>query len=98
MSVHQRAKCAAMARPRAPFRRRVMALAGLVLATLATACAGPPPMPIAGPDPSDPSARAKAVGYRSTLAPYATQRPVEPKPWLEQNQQVAPAPRPSDRP
>jgi hypothetical protein len=76
----------------------VRVLAGLVLVALTSACAGPPPAPIAGPDPSDPSARAKAVGYRSTLAPYDSQRPVEPKPWLEQNQQVAPAPRPSDRP
>jgi hypothetical protein len=82
-----------MARPRSPFWRGATTAAGLVLAALTVGCAGPPPTPTAGPDPSDPSARAKAVGYRSTLAPYATQRPVEPKPWLEQNQQVGPSQR-----
>jgi hypothetical protein len=94
MSVHQRAKCAAIARQRSPFRRGVAALAVLALAAVATSCAGPPPAPFAGPDPSDPSARAKAVGYRSTIAPYEPQRPVEPAPWRQQNDQVAPAPKP----
>ena len=92
MSVHAWAKCAAIARQRSPFRRGALALALLALAAGAASCAGPPP--IAGPDPSDPAARARAVGYRSTIAPYESQRPVEPAPWREQNDQVAPAPKP----
>ena len=94
MSVHQRAKCAAIARQRSPFRRGALALAGLALALAAASCVAPPPAPLTGADPSDPSARAKAVGYRSTVAPYESQRPVDPKPWQEQNQQVGPAQRP----
>ncbi len=94
MSVHAWAKCAAIVGQRSPFRRGAAALAALALAAIAASCAAPPPTPYAGPDPSDPSARAKAVGYRSTIAPYESQRPVEPKPWREQNDQVAPAPKP----
>jgi hypothetical protein len=60
---------------------------------LATACAAPPPAPWAGADPADPSVRVKPVGYRSTVAPYTPQRPVEPAPWREQNERVAPATR-----
>ena len=90
MSVHRRATRAAMARQRSPFRRGAETLAALALVALAAACTGPPPAPVAGPDPSDPSAPARPVGYRSTVAPYERQRPVEPKPWQEQNQQIAP--------
>jgi hypothetical protein len=46
--------------------------------------------PVAGPDPSDPNVRVRPVGYRSTLGPYTSQRPVSPVPWQEQNQRVAP--------
>jgi hypothetical protein len=66
--------------------------AALLVAALAAACAAPP-SPFAGPDPSDPGARTRAVSYRSTIAPYASRRPVEPKPWEEQNERVAPPPR-----
>src|SRR4029450_3386848 len=53
----------------------------------------PPPPAIAGADPSDPGARAPRVDYRSTLGSYKSQRPVEPGPWGEQNQSVAPQPK-----
>jgi hypothetical protein len=53
-------------------------------------CWTAPTAQLAGADPSNPSARTRSVGYRSTVAPYKSQRPVEPKPWLEQNQQVTP--------
>jgi hypothetical protein len=49
-----------------------------------------PPAPSAGPDPSDPAAPAAPVVYRSTLSGYKSQRPVEPRPWGEQNERVAP--------
>lgn len=42
------------------------------------------------PDPADPNARVSAVGYRSGLGAYRSQRPVEPRPWREQNDRVAP--------
>jgi hypothetical protein len=66
-------------------------LAGLIL--LLVGCTDAPRVPVAGSDPSDPGARAPRVGYRSTIAPYNSQRPVEPGPWGEQNQRVAPQPK-----
>jgi len=60
---------------------------------MAAGCWTALPAPLTGADPSDPSARTRRVEYRSTVAPYKSQRPVEPKPWQEQNQQVAPPPR-----
>ena len=33
------------------------------------------------------------LGYRSTVAPYTTLRPVAPSPWKEQNERAAPAPK-----
>jgi hypothetical protein len=86
-------RCAAMVRQRSPFRRGTHLLAALALAALTAACAAPPPAPVAGADPSDPSAPAKPVGYRSAIGPYEAQRPVEPKPWQEQNQRVGPSQR-----
>lgn len=68
-------------------------LAALLVAALLAACAAAPPSPLAGRDPSEPDARTRTVSYRSTIAPYASRRPVEPKPWQEQNERVAPAPR-----
>jgi hypothetical protein len=65
-------------------------------------CTAPPAVPAVGPDPSNPSARTPAVDYRSTTAPYASRRPVEPGPgeqksreqnWREQNERAAPQPK-----
>ena len=79
----------------ASFREALRALLLLACGVLATACSSaPPPAPLAGPDPADAKARVPAIAYRSTTGPYASQRPVEPKPWLEQNQRVAPAEKP----
>jgi hypothetical protein len=75
-------------------QRRLGRLAtALLLAATLAACAGRP-VPYAGPDPSDPAAPVRAVTYRSTIAPYTRQRPVEPAPWGQQNERVTPAPRP----
>jgi hypothetical protein len=77
-----------------PFRLRLGALAvsaGLVV--VLAGCADAPRLPVAGPDPADPSARAPRVDYRSTTGAYKSQRPVEPAPWGEQNERVTPAPR-----
>jgi hypothetical protein len=65
----------------------------LVLASLTPGCSGAPPAPLTAADPSDPAARAPPVGYRSTIGSYKSQRPVEPAPWGEQNERVAPRPK-----
>jgi hypothetical protein len=67
---------------------------GIVAATtLASACSTDPPGPFVSRDPSDPRVRVPATTYRSTVAPYESLRPVEPAPWLQQNQQIAPQPK-----
>jgi hypothetical protein len=73
------------------FRRELAVLAGLAI--LLAGCADPPRLPAAGPDPADPGARAPRVDYRSTIGAYRSQRPVDPAPWVEQNERVAPAPK-----
>jgi hypothetical protein len=65
----------------------------LVLAPLTPGCSGAPPAPLTAADPSDPAARAPPVGYRSTIGSYKSQRPIEPAPWGEQNERVAPRPK-----
>ncbi len=92
MSVHKRAKFAAMARPRSPFRNLRAAVA-VTLAALAAGCGAAPPV-LAERDASDPGAKAPPVAYRPAIEPYTPQRPVEPAPWQEQNQRITPAPRP----
>jgi hypothetical protein len=74
-----------------PFRRELGLLAGLVL--LLAGCADAPRSPATGPDPAEPGARAPRVDYRSTVGAYRSQRPVDPAPWVEQNERVAPAPK-----
>lgn len=91
MPASRRARSAAYPRLPSPLRR-ARTVAALALATLAGSCWTLPPAPVAGPDPADPTARTAAVGYRSTVAPYSKQRPVEPAPWRGQNQDVAPRP------
>jgi hypothetical protein len=68
-------------------------LAALGIAATAAGCWTTPSAVTAGPDPSDPAARTRPVGYRSTIAPYTRQRPVDPAPWREQNEQVSPRPK-----
>ncbi len=77
-----------------PFQISFGALAILPAVVLLLAgCTDAPRSPVAGPDPADPGARAPRVGYRSTIAPYKSQRPVDPAPWGEQNERVTPAPK-----
>jgi hypothetical protein len=82
MLVHMRAATAAMARQPATLGR-VLALA--MPASLMSACTTAP-SGLAWADPSDASARVAALKYRSTLGPYASQRPIEPAPPAQQNQ------------
>ena len=78
-----------------PFREAFRALLLFTCAVVVSACsAAPPPPPLAGADPADPASRVPAASYRSAIGPYASQRPVEPKPWIEQNQTIAPQEKP----
>ena len=52
-----------------------------------------PAPPVVGLNPADPAAPAPRVDYRSTIAPYKSRRPIDPAPWGEQNQRVAPQPK-----
>jgi len=76
----------------APMRAglRALAVGGMLLTT---GCAAPPPAPLAGPDPADPSLRVPPAAYRSVTGSYRSQRPAEPRAWDEQNERVAPAPK-----
>jgi hypothetical protein len=95
MFAHVRTRAAAFGRQLVTSIQRIAAVtAGASVVLLAQACSPPPPAPFAGPDPSDPRARVPAVAYRPAVAPYASQRPVEPLPWREQNDRIAPAPKP----
>lgn len=42
---------------------------------------------------ANPDAAVPAVRHNSVVRGYLSQRPVEPGPWLEQNENVAPRPR-----
>lgn len=66
-----------------------------VTAVVAVSLVGCIPMggTLIGADPSDPSARVAAVGYRSTVAPYTSLRPTTPTKWREQNERAAPSPK-----
>lgn len=69
----------------------------LILAAITLTLSGcmPATAPLAGADPADPAAGVAPVGYRSTIAPYASLRPAMPAPWRERNNSVAPQPKQS---
>jgi len=76
------------------FNIRFRTLAGVVVATLMLGGCLPTAAPLAAADPADPGARVAGVGYRSTIAPYTSLRPTAPSSWREQNDRVAPTPKP----
>jgi hypothetical protein len=96
MFAHSRMRSArASAHGTRSIRGRWRVLALVCVGALLTACSiAPPPAPLAGADPADPTARVPAAAYHPTLGGYRSQRPVEPKPWTEQNERVAPAEKP----
>ena len=75
------------------FGLRFPTLAGMAVTALALGGCMPTTAPLAGADPADLGARVAGVGYRSTIAPYASRRPTAPSSWREQNDRVAPAPK-----
>ena len=84
---------AAVGRPFVAAARGATMLAAAAIAMVPAACSQLPPSP-AGPDPSDPQARTRPATYRPVIGPYASQRPVEPLPWRDQNDRIAPVPKP----
>lgn len=64
-----------------------------LLGLLSAACTVAPARPINAADPADPEAAVPPARYRSALGTYVSQRPVEPRPWREQNEGVAPRPK-----
>ena len=95
MPAHARMRAAAVGRQAVLlFYRRIGLAAVAALASLVEACTPAPPVPLAGPDPADPRTRVPAVSYRSPVGPYVSRRPVEPLPWQDQNDRIAPAPKP----
>lgn len=76
------------------FGTRVRTLAGVAVTALTLAGCMPAAVPMSGADPADPGARVAGASYRSTIAPYTSLRPTAPSPWREQNDRVAPAPKP----
>ena len=95
MFAHFQAKSAALwGRLAVSFQTRLApAISVGAICLLTTACVTTPRDPYVGPDPSDPSIRVPATGYRSTIGRYTSQRPVEPAPWREQNERIAPTPK-----
>ena len=77
--------------------RTVPAITTVLLCLLISACVTAPEPPLAGPDPSSPTARVPATAYRPVLGGYVSQRPVEPAPWREQNERVAPSENPAEK-
>jgi hypothetical protein len=63
-----------------------------LLALLIAACAHAP-TPFLSQNPSDPHAAVPPVRHTSALRTYQSQRPVDPVPWREQNERVAPRPK-----
>jgi hypothetical protein len=76
------------------FGIRFRILAGMTVTAAVLAGCLATTVPSAGADPADPGAKVAGVGYRSTIAPYTSLRPTTPSSWREQNDRVAPAPKP----
>jgi hypothetical protein len=87
-----RAAVSGRPRPPIPSRLRLDFIAALAIFLMTAGCSAAPPSPVAGVDPANPQARVRPVAYRSVIGPYVSQRPVEPAPWTEQNERVAPQP------
>jgi hypothetical protein len=67
---------------------------GLLLSALLLAGWRDAPAPLLSePNPADPWAPAPRIHYKSTIRSYKSRRPIEPLPWNEQNQRVAPQPK-----
>jgi hypothetical protein len=94
MPAHARLRAAVVGQQSTAIFRWTSLATVAALASLIEACTPIPPVPLVGPDPADPRSRVPAVAYRSPLGPYVSRRPVEPTPWRDQNDRIAPTPKP----
>lgn len=78
------------AHPRSWTRAASLIFFALALALLLGGCAAAPPAPVVTHDPADPDVPVAHTRYKPALSGYVSRRPVEPKPWREQNDRVAP--------
>ncbi|GLK76491.1 hypothetical protein GCM10008171_17450 [Methylopila jiangsuensis] len=67
-------------------------LVSAAVALLLSACSTQLPSPVSGRDPGDPSAPVPSARPASVTKGTSDYRPVEPKPWLEQNKGVTSKP------
>jgi hypothetical protein len=63
----------------------------IAAAALLTGCSDPPDFDASG-GPADPGSRVPAQRYVPVTAGTIDYKPVEPQPWKERNQEVAPKP------
>jgi hypothetical protein len=96
MSAYFWLRSAAVLRRSIRYRYRLPVILA-ALALLIQGCTGRPPPLARGPDASDPEVRVPAASYRSAIGAFARQRPVEPAPWRERNDSVAPTPKPDGK-
>ena len=69
-------------------KARLGSIAAALTALIVSGCAAAPPASLLAA--ADPGSPVPAVRYSSVTAPYTRQRPVEPLPWRERNERVAP--------
>lgn len=67
---------------------KLLAMLGLLLAL--PSCTARPPFGIVGADPSDPGTVVPSTAYSPVTSGHVSRRPVDPAPWGQMNQQVAP--------
>jgi hypothetical protein len=65
-----------------------------LFAFLTAACAASTAGPVAGLDAADPETPVPPVRTANALGGYVSQRPVDPAPWRQQNQNVTPKAKP----
>lgn len=88
MSAPRLVACAASAK-RTGAVRACFKISVVFLLTFAAAGCASAPQQVAA---ADPAVRVPAAGYSPVLRGYTSLRPVEPLPWREQNDRVAPKP------
>jgi len=73
---------------------RFPTLAGMAVVTGSLVGCIPAGGTLRGADPADPTATLAAVGYRSTVAPYTSLRPMTPETGQKHNKRAAPSLKP----
>ena len=74
---------------------RAVSATPAAIALLTFGCTWTPPSPPqTGPDPADAASQVRPITDTPVLGPYQSFRPVTPRSWREQNERVAPPPRP----